>query len=72
MDSAFLLHLLLELLRWLGKFTSDVRVFSVYRTHVSQNKMTRSRDVELSKSGDFESDANGFKCWLEAGSRCRD
>ena len=45
-----LLYLLLELLRWLGKMLSDIRVFSVYRTHISQYGVIRSREGALNKS----------------------
>ena len=43
--------------------TSDVLVFSVHRTDVSQYKMILSWEGVLSKLGAFESDANGFDGW---------
>ena len=52
--------------------TSDVLVFSVYRTYISQYKMISSREGVLSKSGAFELNAYGFEGWCVAGNRFRD
>ena len=57
---------------WLRRITSDVLVFSVYRTDVSQYQMISLCEGMVSKGGDFESDPNGFEGWCVTGSRFRD